>query len=327
MTVRLARQRIFRVNLFAVLWRMKKIPVNIISGFLGSGKTTAIIKLLCQKPEGQQWAVIINEFGKVSIDSQTLRSSSDSGNIFEISGGCICCSAKGYFQENLEVIIKSGNYDRIIIEPSGLGGVEWVSEIVNANFYLKLMPVISLVDIMCVENTRLQINPIYRKQISKADIIVFSKCDLLTDCKTQDRLTEKFKSSFPEKQHYLSISEINLWISVSESEFLPAKNGMLFKMLFNDDSDLKDSNYLQNCYLFGVETIFNIGRLIQYFNSHPTIIRAKGHILTESGWNLFNYTLSGCNFEPCQIKENSAIVIIAEKTDPNLFSNLLKEIE
>ncbi len=70
-----------------------KIPVNIITGFLGSGKTTAIIRLLNNKPAGDKWAVIINEFGKVSIDSQTLRSSSDSGNIYEVSGGCICCSA------------------------------------------------------------------------------------------------------------------------------------------------------------------------------------------------------------------------------------------
>ena len=306
---------------------MKKTPVNIISGFLGSGKTTAIIKLLGQKPEDQQWAIIINEFGKVSIDSQTLRSSSDSGNIFEISGGCICCSAKGYFQENLENIIKSGNYDRIIIEPSGLGGIEMVSEIVNANFNLNLMPVISLVDIACVENTRLQINPIYRKQISKADIIVFSKCDLLTESEAQDRLTEKFKSLFPDKQHYLSISKINTWISISESDFLPEKNRRLFRMLFTEGSGLKDENYLQKSYLFGVETVFSTLRLIKYFNSHPTIIRAKGHIFTENGWNLFNYTLSGCNFEPCPIKENSVIVIIAEKTDTNLFLNLHKEIE
>jgi len=209
---------------------MKITPVNIISGFLGSGKTTVIIKLLWQKPDDKQWAIIINEFGKVSIDSQTLRSSSDSGNIFEISGGCICCSAKGYFQENLETIIKSGNYDRIIIEPSGLGGIEMVSEIVSANSNLNLMPVISLVDIACVENTRLQLNPIYRKQISKADIIVFSKCDLLTNSEAQNRLTEKFKSLFPEKLHYLSLSEINHWISISDSDLLPAKDTSLLKM-------------------------------------------------------------------------------------------------
>ena len=306
---------------------MKKTPVNIISGFLGSGKTTVIIKLLCEKPEDQQWAIIINEFGKVSIDSQTLRSSSESGNIFEISGGCICCSAKGYFQENLENIIKSGNYDRIIIEPSGLGGIEMVSEIVSANSNLNLMPVISLVDIACVENTRLQLNPIYRKQIAKADIIVFSKCDLLSDFETQDRLTKKFKSLFPDKKHYLGINEINTWISISKSDLLPEKNGKLFMMLFTEDSDFKDNKYFQKSFLFGAETIFNTGRLMQYFYSHQTIIRAKGHILTENGWNLVNYTLSGGSFEPCEIKENSSIVIIAEKTDPNLFSNLLKEIE
>ena len=88
---------------------MNSIPVNIISGFLGSGKTTAIINLLRQKTTDEQWAVIINEFGKISIDSQTLRSiTSDTGTVFDISGGCICCSARGYFQENLEKIINNG---------------------------------------------------------------------------------------------------------------------------------------------------------------------------------------------------------------------------
>ena len=98
---------------------MEKIPVNIISGFLGSGKTTAIIKLLKEKTASEKWAVIINEFGKISIDGQTLRSSSDAGSVFDIAGGCICCSAKGHFQENLEKIIQSGNFSRIIVEPSG----------------------------------------------------------------------------------------------------------------------------------------------------------------------------------------------------------------
>ena len=64
---------------------MKKIPVNIISGFLGSGKTTAIIKLLGHKNAGEQWAIIVNEFGKISIDCQTLSSSSPSGTVYDIS--------------------------------------------------------------------------------------------------------------------------------------------------------------------------------------------------------------------------------------------------
>ena len=130
---------------------MDIIPVNIISGFLGSGKTTAIISQLNHKANDENWAVIINEFGKISIDSQTLRSSSQSGKVFEISGGCICCSAKGYFKENLEKILQEGNYSRIIIEPTGLGGIDVVAEIVNANEGLRLMPVICMVDITIIE--------------------------------------------------------------------------------------------------------------------------------------------------------------------------------
>lgn len=131
---------------------MGKIPVNIISGFLGSGKTTAIIKLLGHKNAGEQWAIIVNEFGKISIDCQTLSSSSPGGTVYDISGGCICCSANGYFQENLEKIVRLGKYVRIIIEPSELGGIDMVSEIVVASPDLRLMPVICLVDITFIEN-------------------------------------------------------------------------------------------------------------------------------------------------------------------------------
>ena len=60
---------------------MEKIPVNIISGFLGAGKTTEIIRLLGLKPAGENWAIIINEFGKISIDGQTLQSESSRGTV------------------------------------------------------------------------------------------------------------------------------------------------------------------------------------------------------------------------------------------------------
>jgi len=86
------------------------IPVHIISGFLGAGKTTMIIRLLGRKPETENWAIIINEFGKISIDAQTLQSKSAEGSLYEISGGCICCSAKGYFAENLDKIVRAKGY-------------------------------------------------------------------------------------------------------------------------------------------------------------------------------------------------------------------------
>ena len=306
---------------------MVNIPVNIISGFLGSGKTTAIIKLFNQKTTNEEWAVIINEFGKISIDSQTLRSTtSNTGTVFDISGGCICCSAKGYFQENLEKIISSGNYSRILIEPSGLGGIDFVSEIVTASDNLKLMPVICLVDITMIENPRLQFLPVFRSQIGKADIIVFTKCDLLEGEATEDRLVELFKSIFPDKQHCLRKSEPSLLPCILDTNGQPEKQSGKYRMLPIMDPTLTDDNYQQEVYQYEKNTIFDSDKLISLFTNHPYIIRVKGHVRTSSGWNLFNHTLSGSNFEVCQAKTQSEVIIISEKSTSDLSMNLNEQI-
>jgi G3E family GTPase len=297
---------------------MIKIPVNIISGFLGSGKTTAIIQLLGKKSNNEQWAVIINEFGKVSIDGQTLKSGSKKGTVYEISGGCICCSAKGYFRENLDQIIQSGNYSRIIIEPSGLGGIDMVSEIVGANHAMQLMPVICLVDILGIENPRLQLNPIYRMQIAKASIIAFSKCDLTADSALQDRLIALFTSAFPEKQNCL-IQSSNLFLKLRNIDSRINMEENKYRMLFGANQDMTDSNYQETHYQFGVEKIFDAEKLTQFFTIHPSIIRAKGFIHSKAGWNLFNFTLSGITFEPCLPRSQNELVIIAEKLELNLI--------
>lgn len=291
---------------------MEKIPVNIISGFLGSGKTTAIIRLLNEKACDEQWAVIINEFGKVTIDGQTLRSSTGAGNIFEVSGGCICCSAKGYFQENLEKILLKGNYSRIIIEPSGIGGIDIVSEIVKANPQLSLMPAICLVDLTMIENSKLLRLPIYLNQISKADLIVFTKSDLITENSEKDRLITKFKTVFPDKKQCLIGTENISLASLLKKDFGLTKEERLYtRMMFANPDDLSDNNYRQQYHKYNAETIFDPGKLTSFFTNHPPLIRAKGHIRTNDGWMLLNFTLSGCIFEPCDEKEFSEIVMIS----------------
>lgn len=297
---------------------MKKIPVNIISGFLGSGKTTAIVKLLGNKTNGEQWAVIINEFGKVSIDGQTLKSGSEAGTVFEISGGCICCSATGYFRENLDRIIQSGNYSRIIIEPSGLGGIDMVSEIVGANPALQLMPVICLVDILGIENPRLQLNPIYRMQIAKASIIAFSKCDLLKDIVYQELLIVRFKSMFPEKQNCLTRSA-NLFQELMGNDSCVKKEENKYRMLFVANPNLNDSNYQEVHYQFGADQVFDTEKLIQFLNAHPSIIRAKGFVQSKEGWRLFNFTLSGITFVPCLPQPQNELIVIEEQSETNLI--------
>jgi len=304
---------------------LKKTPVNIISGFLGSGKTTAIIQLLGQKAEDEQWAIVINEFGKISIDSQTIRSSSHSGTVYDISGGCICCSARGYFYENLTKIIQARNYSRIIIEPSGLGGIDTVSEMVRLIPQLSLMPVICMVDIMAIENLRLQMNMIYKKQISKAELIIFSKCDLVNKSE-QERLIEKFITLFPDKKDSLAYKK-NLSTSLLNMDSKEIVRINQYRLLSPTNSGLSDSNYQQKSYSFNSDIIFDLNLLTSFFILHPFIIRGKGYIRTINGWMLVNYTLSGSTFESCQENQQSEIIIIAEKSSSDQFQNLKTEIE
>jgi len=305
----------------------EKIPVNVISGFLGSGKTTAIISLLNDKAGEDRWAVIINEFGKISVDSQTLRSSSECGDIFEIAGGCICCSAKGYFQENLEQIIRIREYTRIIIEPSGLGGIDMVSEIVTANPDLRLMKIICLVDILNVGNARLQQLPIYCNQINKADLIVFSKLDLLEDPTLEMALVRKFNSFYPGKPCIRKREEKFFWselINILDSEI---KEDIKFRIISAMEHQLSDANYQVISQNFDFDTSFSTARLILFFEDHPEIVRAKGYLLTDDGWRLLNFTLSGCIFEPCQIKTMSEIILIAERSTAKQFQNMIDDFQ
>ena len=93
--------------------------VDIISGFLGAGKTTLIAKLLKEGLAGEQVVLIENEFGEIGIDGGFLKESGV--EIREMNSGCICCSLVGDFGTSLKEVVEKYNPDRIIIEPSGVG--------------------------------------------------------------------------------------------------------------------------------------------------------------------------------------------------------------
>lgn len=95
---------------------------NLITGFLGSGKTTSILHLLANKDPAEKWAVLVNEFGEVGIDGALL---ADSGAMIkEIPGGCMCCVNGLPMQVGLNTLLRQGKPDRLLIEPTGLGHPE-----------------------------------------------------------------------------------------------------------------------------------------------------------------------------------------------------------
>ena len=181
---------------------MKKIAVNIITGFLGSGKTTAIIELFKHKQKTENWVILINEFGKTSIDKSILNEHTSASDILEVSGGCICCSSILVFKEQLKILSQKTCINRIIIEPSGLGKVIDVEAAVNEFKQFSLRATICLVEIQNQLNKRLLINAIFLSQIRNTKIIVITKCDLIGNAnQTIHWITETFGN---EKKFYKS---------------------------------------------------------------------------------------------------------------------------
>ncbi|RKS20248.1 G3E family GTPase [Pseudomonas sp. WPR_5_2] len=100
---------------------LQNIPTHVIAGPLGAGKTSLIKHLLAQRPDGERWAVLINEFGQIGLDAALLTRDADGIALGEVAGGCLCCVNGAPFQIGLGRLLRKARPDRLFIEPSGLG--------------------------------------------------------------------------------------------------------------------------------------------------------------------------------------------------------------
>ena len=162
---------------------LKSIPTNVITGFLGVGKSTAILNLLKQKPANERWAVLVNEFGEVGIDGSLFsgQQSEDSGIfIREVPGGCMCCAAGLPMQMALNMLLARAKPDRLLIEPTGLGHPKEVLSVLATEHYqevLDLRATLTLVDARKVHDKRYTEHATFKQQLAIADVIVANKED------------------------------------------------------------------------------------------------------------------------------------------------------
>ncbi len=158
------------------------VPVNLITGFLGAGKTTAIRHLLAHGREGERWAVLVNEFGKVGIDQSVL--GGDEVTIKEVPGGCLCCTNHLPLQVALSQLLSRANPSRVLIEPTGLGHPARVLESLRETHWREVLDVratITLVDARELSDPRVLAHETFRAQVEAADVLVFSKDDVLSE--------------------------------------------------------------------------------------------------------------------------------------------------
>ncbi len=169
--------------------------IDIISGFLGAGKTTFIKKLLEEAIAGEQVVLIENEFGEIGIDGGFLK---DAGiEIREMNSGCICCSLVGDFGASLAEVITKYRPERIIIEPSGVGKLSDVVKAVvdvSADMEVELNSAVTIVDAAKCKMYMKNFGEFFNNQIENAGTIVLSRTDITDAAKVKkdvDMLREK----------------------------------------------------------------------------------------------------------------------------------------
>ncbi len=160
------------------------VPTNIITGFLGVGKTSAILHLLKHKPDNERWAVLVNEFGEIGVDGSLFEGKhGEESGVFirEVPGGCMCCAAGLPMQIALNQLLSRAKPDRLLIEPTGLGHPKEVLQVLSGQYnrdLLLLQKIITLVDARKLCDERYTSHDTFNQQIAIADIIVGNKVDL-----------------------------------------------------------------------------------------------------------------------------------------------------
>jgi len=288
-------------------------PTNIITGFLGVGKTSAILHLLKEKPENERWAILVNEFGEIGVDGSlfTGKHSTEQGVfIREVPGGCMCCSSGLPMQIALNQLLIQAKPDRLLIEPTGLGHPIEVLQILSDKHYrdiLDLQKVLTLVDARKLSDKRYTEHQIFNQQIAVADIIVGNKLDLYQN--EDKRLLEHYVKQYGNNHAQLIFAqhgEITTEHLAGKTAFIPQtqahhhhhktskQKSLAAEATIPKSGHIKAVNQGENFHSIGWRfsptRIFNYKKLPSFLNS-INAERIKAVFITEQG--IFGYNLTG----------------------------------
>lgn len=325
--------------------QLRSIPTNIITGFLGVGKTTAINALLANRPEGESWAVLVNEFGQVGID-QEMMPDQDGLHVKELAGGCMCCAMGASLRKTLSMLIERAKPDRLIIEPTGIGHPEGIIDtLMSASFkdVLDLRATVCLLDPRLLEQEEVLGNETFQDQLNLADVVLINKCDL-----ADDQLIEIAETSlgnmFPPKQHVgrttqgvIDASLLDLVRNGQLSAQFPHAHGTE-KHHHHKHAHIHDHDHqkeavpetmpepgkpirktgngsgLFSCgWIFHRDDCFDYWELEKILNGLEEINRIKGVIRIGSAWVFFNRVQDEHDFDKVAYRRDSRIEIISPR--------------
>lgn len=321
---------------------MKRVPVNLISGPLGVGKTTAIRHLLENRPEGERWAVLVNEYGKVGLDAALLNdvAGPDGIDIREVNGGCICCSAGFLFDMSLALLLEQ-EPDRLLIEPTGLAALSGILDSLDREHIRDKVDVrstICLLDPATADGDRQREE--VADQIEAADVLLASRCDLVT-AQQLEAFSAWAESLFPRKQHVGQIEQGQLaakWLDLvtdrrgrapradyrhGTDHRHPADSGKPSAAVAEAPECDASQTIVRRSHLSPVastlgwicwrELVFESDRVVRFLAMLTRQLeaqRTKAVLRTDMGWWSFNFTQSTREARPTAYRRDSRIEVI-----------------
>ncbi|WP_299875633.1 GTP-binding protein [uncultured Cocleimonas sp.] len=330
---------------------IRAVPTNIITGFLGVGKTSMILHLLKNKPADERWAILVNEFGEIGVDGSLLEGQQpqESGvYIREVPGGCMCCAAGVPMQIALNQLLKSATPDRLLIEPTGLGHPKEILEVLSSEHYqqvLSLQKTITLVDARKLSDQRYTSHDIFNQQIAIADTVVGNKSDLYSEGEGGDN-GDKQKLIDYVKQKGTEHAQV-IFAQHGDIELAALAGPSLSKLKIDEDHHhhhghndrpLLPETPIPECgfikavnqgegfhsigWRFSGETIFDHNKLVEFVWS-CTAERVKAVFITDKGFYSFNLDTDALTEVELPACDESRIEIISERLNDNLEEALM----
>ncbi|MBB5017150.1 G3E family GTPase [Chitinivorax tropicus] len=319
------------------------IPVNLITGFLGSGKTTLIQHLLLQAPRNERWAVLVNEFGKVGIDGPLL--SQPGLHIKQVPGGCLCCISSPLFRVALNSVIRQVKPTRILIEPSGLAHPAAIRAMLAEPSYqaiLRPAATLALVAPSSLQDVRIRQHPLLAAQLNAADLLIASQ----TDRAQPDDwalLDELLSGLAPPRWIDVTIRDGQLdkaWLDHPVSAPCPVQTNLPQPSLLAGTAS-RAVSFGMHCqrqpeglaigWRWPAERQFSAAKLLAWVNVQfeQGCLRAKGIVQTEHGWQAINQMPQSSLVTPAQWRHDNRLELIfpsQAQVDPTLLDQALGDL-
>lgn len=299
---------------------MQSVPTNLVTGFLGVGKTTAVIDLLQRKAAGSRWAVLVNEYGAVSIDGALIEGAGPDGvTVKEVGGGCVCCASAPFLPVAIHFLLLEARPERLIIETTGLGHPARLLDSLRMSYHgrLDVRATLGLVDPADFAKPEMKDNPIFIDQIQMADVLVMNKLDTATP-----ELVADFQAwangLFPPKLLIAGTTHGRIdpaWLDLSANDER--------KPLYPQELLAKPQEANARGWTFDPADTFDEGKLLALLAGTKEASRLKGVFRVEDEWISVNRAGTAVSVAPTAYRRDSRVEVFAEGLDWDAFEKQL----